>query len=162
QLDVAGARGLGWIYDTKRPLAVTDVKQPGGRAVADVVGIIRKFDGIQEPEGFSIEALAGAIPTARHKELVELGEINDALRLLKADDGVDPLAGSQVEDLYRVIAQRRHEQVLALEVHGEMIDATGDARHGNGLDQAEGLRSGRQSRRQKERSECSGALLSFL
>src|SRR5215813_2766113 len=83
--------------DNAEPAAsITDVDAVGGCIVSNVVGVIGKLYVLDELERRSIEHVAGTALTIGDKNLVELGDETNTLRLIQSGDATDTLARTKV------------------------------------------------------------------
>src|SRR5262245_27822747 len=83
--------------DNPEPAAsITDIDTAGGCIVSNVVGVIGKLYALDELERRSIEHVAGTALTIGDKNLVELGDKTNTLRLMRSGDAPDALTRTKV------------------------------------------------------------------
>src|SRR6266550_3260276 len=81
--------------------------------------------------------LQRAVVAIRHENLIQVGQIENTGRFGHAGHALNPFASGQINDLQRIIAKSGDEETLAFGVDGEVIEATLDSVHRNGVSEFE-------------------------
>src|SRR5207302_7727981 len=76
-----------------------------------------------------------AVSCVGHEELVEFRNVEYTLRFVQPLDALHYLGLEGVDYLHRIVAKSCENQQPAFGVCGEVIDATGDTRRGNSLNE---------------------------
>src|SRR5207244_8534040 len=135
--DFAQALARRRVHLDQRSAAVADPDAFRGRVEAHVVGVVPDADDVDELQRGAVIDAALAIAAISHEHAVQIGGIGDALGLVQAFGAGNTLARRQVEHLHRIVAERGYEEPLALDVRGEVVDASFHVGHGDGLDEAQ-------------------------
>src|SRR5439155_13922328 len=110
QLDLAGLTGRRRVNRPQGSGSIPNVDESGLTVITQVVGIVAKTDAPERPERAAIEDVAGAALTVGDENLVRLGNIEHALRLVQPCDRMNSF-------------KRGHKETSAPEIDAEMIDA---------------------------------------
>src|SRR5262245_15822459 len=84
------------INNAEPAASITDIDAAGGGIVSNVVGVIGKLYAHDELERRSIEHVAGTAFAIGDKNLIELGDETNTLRLMQPGDAMDTLAPTKV------------------------------------------------------------------
>src|SRR5258706_5635935 len=118
---------------------VPEVDEVGSGVIEKAVRITLDLEVLNRPEGLALENPHMAIE-AGYIQVVEVtAQEQRVLSVLYSADTFDHLPVSQVHNLHRIVCDFGHKQALLLEIHAHVIEAPGDPRQRNGLDQLERL-----------------------
>jgi hypothetical protein len=111
--------------------SVTDDHILAATVIANVVGIIGKFDTRQDLKCSPVEDLGDSIESARDKQMIRGAVIEYSLweyslRLRQVGDRVNSLPGLQVDHFACVVVDGGYEKSLAFDVNTQIIDPTFD------------------------------------
>src|SRR5262245_52322267 len=96
--------------DNAEPTApITDVDTTGGCVVPNIVGVIGKLYGLNHLKRRGIEHVAGTAFAIGDKNLIELRDETNTLRLIQSGDASDQFARTKIQNLYRVVPKRSDE-----------------------------------------------------
>src|SRR5207245_5005179 len=118
---------------------MSDVELPGARVVIAEVGAQGQALAAGHGQGLAVQDLRRAVVPTGHEQLVHIRCVEHALRLAEASEAAHPRPSTQVDDFHGVVLERGHEQALALEVDGQMVQASGDVGQGDRLNQSQRL-----------------------
>ena len=110
----------------------------------------------RRPERAAIEDVAGAALTVGDENLVRLGNIEHALRLVQPCDRMNSFAGLKINHFHGVAAKRGHKETSAPEIDAEMIDAAFHVDQRDRFDQSKRLllpRPGRDGTRKQDEAK---------
>src|SRR6266568_2018700 len=107
-----------------RALAVTDIDTLGHWIIAELVRIVGKLYGIDQPVGIGVEDRARAVAFTGDNDAVHVGKIRHHLRLAKSflNAAVSP-ATCCIENFHTVIAVNGGEHTATIVVHGHVVEA---------------------------------------
>jgi hypothetical protein len=99
-----------------------------GRIVSHIVGVLSDVHRIQEFEGISIIDSELSICAIRDEELIELADLNHALRGGRPCSAVYVATSKRVYDFDRVVAESGSNDAFSLSVEREMTYTTSHVR----------------------------------
>src|SRR6266496_951099 len=140
------------IERAQRALSVSDVHLTRAGVVADVVGIIKPLDALDARERSPVQDIDAVGAAVRDIDAIELGQIENPLRLAESGDASFAATRPYVDDFQRVIAEGGDEKPLLLQVNPEVVDAPLHGRQAYGRSRLEHicrLRPGGQNKRQE-------------
>src|SRR6516165_1166454 len=160
KLDVVDFRSLLRIDDRQSAGAVADNEIARAGIDADIVGVAAQRKAAGGCQILAAEKPHRAVAGAGDRHEIRLLRIAHALRLAEPGAPLDLAPAREVHDFEAAVAERRHQQPLAGEVDGHVIDAPGDpwerdfAFERQGFFRWSSRRSDRQSK-QESRYGCS-------
>src|SRR2546421_780522 len=106
------------------------------------------------PSSSSMYGLPSNNSAAGHEELLDVGGIEDALRLAEAGDTAQPLARSEIDHFHGIVLEGGDKQPMAFEVNGEMVQPSGDFRQRDRLHEPQRLGTLRDGGKADGQSSC--------
>ena len=126
ELDVADFRFFLGIDDRQPTTAVADNDIAGARINADIVGVTAQREAAGGCQILAAEKPHRTITGAGDDHEIRFLRVSYALRLAEPCDLLDPVPAREIHDFESAVAERCHQQPLAGEVDGHVIDPPSD------------------------------------
>ena len=126
ELDVTDFRSFPGIDDRQPAAAVADEKVACSGIDSDIVGVTAKREVAGGRKILAAEKPHRTIAGAGDDHEIRFLSIGYTLRLVELGDLLDAVAAREIHDIEATVAERRHQQPLAGEVDGHVIDPPGD------------------------------------
>jgi len=139
--DIARRGACRGVERAQRAVSVPDVHLARAGVIADVVGVIQSLDALDARERSPVQDIDAVGAPVRDIDAVELGQIEDPLRLAESAEASLRPTRLHVDDLQRIVAKGGDEEALLLQVNPEMVDAPLHGRQGYGCSRLEHIRS---------------------
>src|SRR6266700_8332822 len=121
--DIARRAACRGIERAQRAVSVPDIHLARAGVIADVVGVIQSLDALDARERSPVQDIDTVGAAVRDIDAVELGQVEDPLRLAESVEAPLQPTRLHVDDLQRIVAQCGDEEPPLLQVYPEMIDA---------------------------------------
>ena len=125
EFDVADLRFCSGIDDREAAAPVPDDQMAAARIHSDIVGVVAQREAAGRREVVAPEEPYRAVAGAGDDDQIRLLRIGDALRLVELGDLLEPPSARNIHDIERAVPKLRHQQPLAGEVDGHVIDPPG-------------------------------------